>query len=139
MGAEYSCTNDWLCGRTPGEKPQSKLTTDPAILAVSAWIKAREAGNVEEAAALCHPDFSFTSPQLSLVGLEKAKQKLFAQVAPEPEAILMPLRMTNDGLVYREISFKVGYQRLAIRQEWTIIYDKNTDRPLISSVSATRV
>ena len=141
MGAEQSaCGGDWMCGRarTSNDK-NGNANSDPALLTVAAWIKAREQGNVEEAAALCHQDFVFSSPQLSLTGLDKAKQRLFAQVAPEPEAILMPLRTTSEGVVFREISFKVGYQRLAIRQEWTMIWDENSKRPLIGSVSATRV
>ena len=136
MGANQSVCGPCASTRTgkAGERQ-----TDPALATVAAWIRAREVGNVEEAAALCHQDFVFSSPQLSLTGLDKAKARLFAQVAPEPEAILMPLRLTSEGVVYREISFKVGYQRLAIRQEWTLIWDEQSKRALIGSVSATRV
>ena len=40
-------------------------------------------------------------------------------------------------MYFREVSFKVGPNKLAIRQEWVILVQGGT--PLIGSVSASRV
>ena len=42
----------------------------------------------------------------------EARAGLDAQVAPVPQEILMSLRRTSAGVLYREISFKVGEVRL---------------------------
>jgi len=118
-----------------------QFETDEALKTVADWIKAREAGDVEGACSYCHPDFVFSSPQLSLTGLESAKERLFAQVAPAPESVLMPLQKMAKGAVFREISFKLGSERLYIRQEWTLVQVGNHESPkmLIATVSASRV
>ena len=38
----------------------------------------------------------------------------------------------------REVMFKVGANRLAIRQEWVVVLSNEAKRPLIMSVSASR-
>ena len=40
-------------------------------------------------------------------------------------------------MYFREVSFKVGANKLAIRQEWVILLQGG--KPLIGSVSASRV
>ena len=81
-------------------------------------------------------------PQLSLAGLEAAKKRLFSQTAPVPLEVITPLQ-TKEGstkerpMYFREVSFKVGINKLAIRQEWVIL--NSGGKPLIGSVSASRV
>lgn len=144
--SNYLCGLDVVCGVSPssrsgttfdnGEEGLSAM--DPDVLVVKQWIAAREAGDALRAAALCHPNFIFTSPQLTLQGRNKAQNRLFSQVAPVPEQILMPLKRAWTGLIYREIAFKVNDQRLAIRQEWTLATGDH-GKPMIMSVAASRV
>ena len=44
---------------------------------------------------------------------------------------------TERPMYFREVSFKVGTNKLAIRQEWVILVAGG--KPLIGSVSASRV
>ena len=59
-----------------------------------------------------------------------------------PLEVITPLQ-SKDGstkerpMYYREVSFKVGPNKLAIRQEWVILVAGG--KPLIGSVSASRV
>ena len=46
---------------------------------------------------------------------------------------------TERPMYFREVSFKVGAQRLTIRQEWVMITGVPDEAPLIGSVSASRV
>mmetsp|Transcript_28918 Transcript_28918/g.58198 ORF Transcript_28918/g.58198 Transcript_28918/m.58198 type:complete len:141 (-) Transcript_28918:205-627(-) len=139
MGQEASSltcgTEEWMCSRSVEKHAES----NPSLETVEGWIKAREDGDVEMAAKYCHPDFVFSSPQLSLSGLKAAKERLFGHEAPTPESVLMPLQRTANGVVFREISFKIAAERLYIRQEWTLVRDKATGKLLIGTVSASRV
>ena len=81
--------------------------------------------------------------QLSLAGLEAAKKRLFSQQAPVPIEVITPLQAKEGStkerpMYFREVSFKVGPNKLAIRQEWVILYAEGV-KPLIGSVSASRV
>ena len=81
-------------------------------------------------------------PQLSLAGLEAAKKRLFSQQAPVPIEVITPLQSKEGStkerpMYFREVSFKVGTNKLAIRQEWVILLSGG--KPLIGSVSASRV
>ena len=81
-------------------------------------------------------------PQLSLAGLEAAKKRLFSQQAPVPIEVITPLQPKEGStkerpMYFREVSFKVGPNKLAIRQEWVILLADG--KPLIGSVSASRV
>ena len=87
---------------------------------------------------LCSP----LLPQLSLAGLEAAKKRLFSQQAPVPIEVITQLQSkegstTERPMYFREVSFKVGTNKLAIRQEWVILLSGG--KPLIGSVSASRV
>jgi hypothetical protein len=89
-----------------------------------------------------HVSQSFSTPQLTVSGLEAAKQELFTQPAPVPQRVLMPVQQMSNGVVFREIVFKIGRpghsaKVLTIRQEWTLIYSGGM--PLIGSVSASAV
>ena len=80
--------------------------------------------------------------QLSLAGLEAAKKRLFSQQAPVPIEVITPLQGKEGStkerpMYFREVSFKVGPNKLAIRQEWVILL--SAGKPLIGSVSASRV
>lgn len=84
-------------------------------------------------------------PQLSLAGLEAAKRRLFSQQAPVPIETIVSLRPREGTFAkemmptyYREVAFKVGTNRLAIRQEWVVVLSTEGKRPLIMSVSASR-
>lgn len=134
---------DLSCGLTRSSRRNMPLSDDdPAIAAVAGWIAAREAGDVELAASYCHKEFVFASPQLSLAGLEAAKKRLFSQQAPVPLEVITTLQSkegstTERPMYFREVSFKVGANKLAIRQEWVILLSGG--KPLIGSVSASRV
>ena len=89
-----------------------------------------------------HSPRASLSLQLSLAGLEAAKKRLFSQQAPVPIEVITALQAkegsTKDRPMYfREVSFKVGPNKLAIRQEWVILLSGG--KPLIGSVSASRV
>ena len=107
---------------------------------VSAWIAARELGDVEQAAAMCHQDFAFTSPQLSARGLDLAKERLFPQAAPKPLAVHTPLQTMKDQeeVVIREVSFRAGNQSVLVRQTFTMLWD-DCLRCLIGNVSVVRI
>lgn len=80
--------------------------------------------------------------QLSLAGLEAAKKRLFSQQAPVPIEVITALQNKEGStkerpMYFREVSFKVGPNKLAIRQEWVILLSGG--KPLIGSVSASRV
>ena len=84
----------------------------------------------------------FNCAQLSLAGLEAAKKRLFSQQAPVPMEVITTLQpkegsTTERPMYFREVSFKVGTNKLAIRQEWVIL--NSGGKPLIGSVSASRV
>lgn len=135
---------DISCGMARGARRINDpfLDDDPAIAAVAGWIAARESGDVELAAGYCHKEFVFASPQLSLAGLEAAKKRLFSQQAPVPIEVITPLQAKQGStkerpMYFREVSFKVGPNKLAIRQEWVILVQGG--KPLIGSVSASRV
>ena len=117
---------------------------DPTLGVIAAWIAAREAGDAELAASYCHKDLQFTSPKLSLAGLQVAKKRLFGQEAPVPIEVITPLQMkggeksTRDrSIYYREVSFEVKDAKLSIRQEWVMTHQSGY--PLIRAVSTSRV
>jgi hypothetical protein len=97
---------------------------------------------------VCRPTVALTRiarprrAQLSLAGLEAAKKRLFSQQAPVPLEILTQLQAKEGStkerpMYFREVSFKVGTSKLAIRQEWVILTANG--HTLIGSVSASRV
>ena len=59
-----------------------------------------------------------------------------------PIEVITPLQSKEGStkerpMYFREVSFKVGTNKLAIRQEWVILLSGG--KPLIGSVSASRV
>ena len=160
-GESRACTSDqgefdFTCGLGRGGSDGKFLSSDPdgaemtaARQVVERWIAAREAGDVETAAACCHSEFAFSSAQLSLQGLESAKERLFVQKAPMPTETTVPMTLKTEyaskdrPCFYREVKFVLGAadrkQELNIHQEWFLICDSETNNvPLIVSVSASR-
>ena len=162
MGAEGSTPRacggpdgefDILCGLSPTArgKRQAYPYADSDVeaqLVVARWIAAREAGDMDTAADCCHSEFAFASAQLSLQGLEAAKERLFVQRAPTPVETLKPLQLKEGSskerpVFFREVKFTLGQddqrQELKIRQEWVVIPGGlPPNKPLIGSVSASR-
>jgi hypothetical protein len=152
-----SCAPDSLgdtlfCGFSPRSKVKEGAPAMDGPIAEAAqvvvrWIAAREAGDREVAASCCHTDFAFASAQLSLQGLEAAKERLFAQRAPTPVDTIKPLQLKEGStkerpVFFRVVKFTLGQdeqrQELKIRQEWVVIPSFPPGSPLIGSVSASR-
>ena len=144
---------DMSCGFGRQESPGKikAFMTDEgiqeALSVVSRWIEAREAGDIEAAAACCHNDFAFMSAQLTLHGLQPAKDRLFIQRAPMPAEIMRPLSMKEEStkekpVFYREVKFSLGAegkkQEIRTRQEWTVVPAADDSPPLIIGMVAGR-
>lgn len=141
-----------LCGGGRLEEQQEKLLAANAVCigVVSAWIAARERGDVKGAAAHVHPDFVFKSEHVTISGREVARDKLFGQKAPIPTEILQPLQVVahidqeRRPLLYREVVFHSGADKAAIRQEWEMQWMtqdrvEQGSKPLIRRLAASHV